>query len=120
MLIASAASVVGAAEQGGIGVAEVAAYKNSSAPIEERVADLIARMTPTELIGQLMHTMGVPGDFNNAYIRNMTLQWGGLGGSYWCYTLYEAASGGGAVAGVVWMQGEQIRRRMSTETAPRA
>jgi hypothetical protein len=64
-----------------------APYKNASLPIEERVADLIARMTPTELVGQLLHTMGVPNDYNYDFIRNQTLQWGGIGGGYWCYTL---------------------------------
>jgi beta-glucosidase len=38
--------------------AQAVAYKNASLPVEARVADLLARMTPQEKVGQLLTVLG--------------------------------------------------------------
>jgi beta-glucosidase len=55
-------------------------YKDAAAPIEQRVADLLAQMTPTEMVGQLLHPWTVGNDFSN--LQNLTRTWGGVGAAY--------------------------------------
>jgi beta-glucosidase len=62
--------------------AEVPLYKVADAPVEQRVADLLARMTPLEMVGQLLHPWDVASGSNQANLQNLTRTFGGVGSAY--------------------------------------